>query len=905
MSTLPLTEAILLEIHQSLGCASYATVKQNKFVTGQASMEAHKVMGEEVLHTIFDALDMVPRARLDALDGLTEFANAYKTLELNTWTFAADERQILWMLLGYFYVPGLARRAAFWNLGDALDKGMPGGRFWYLPEPRDVDGEMTLYLPVAQVVDWLLDLLGVPLEEFANQRSQSLEDSDDKSSEALMRSLYNWRRSTTPELNSIREYFPDELQVKFEGAFSPDSTHSPAGQFDDAQRFVSRKKLTADKLRLEIPMTQPGRIEAVLEGCADEDEKEYFVRCLSDRYAPPSPHTIRQRLLFARMIQDGYTRLLKFLCPGVDRLCADARNNKLLQLFAIYKLIYNLTIDAWRNCSDQGEAAENVWFEEHLPQADKFGLFLSILPSQREASSLELARLLTRHFSEMQEGSELENHVGLDAETSITIIRRNDERVAALADELSAESDLVERMKSVSPWRALQGEHRYAVVRQVGHRPDLSSRAKEAATQRLRELSVTPALTVQTILFELNGYLNGERKQQPKDVRERVQALLDEASASEGYRLWKAAILQYKAKHLLACNDFEGAGELFREALEAGRERNYGPLRGEVARDCLAVSVANQKLIVNNHEKYYREMLAGGVIEGEEIPTFEDTARWAADYFWSTLYKPYPGLERLKPMAGEKIAESIRLLMTGDQQELLRWIKCNRKELNSHLPLVSGETALMCWIKLRTHFAKNSSLMRQMTHLVPQNEHDTVETLLGRLQQAIGVLAQQAPKQLNVPDFKRQTPLMLLSENGDTELVKLLLQAGADPDVQDWKGMTALHSAIKSGSDGCVDALLDHPCRLDKRTDDGQSPLHTAAWSGNLHATQRLLQLAPELAWQRNSQEMTPLEQVEVLVENPQALQRLTEVLMKNGKHPASSSKLDKVVEQLERAKLH
>ncbi|ENO74697.1 hypothetical protein [Thauera sp. 63] len=153
MSTLPLTEAILLEIHQSLGCARYATVKQNKFVTGQASMEAHKVMGEEVLHTIFDALDMAPRARLDVLDGLTEFANAYKTLELNTWTFAADERQILWMLLGYFYVPGLARRAAFWNLGDALDKGMPGGRFWYLPEPRDVDGEMTLYLPVAQVVD--------------------------------------------------------------------------------------------------------------------------------------------------------------------------------------------------------------------------------------------------------------------------------------------------------------------------------------------------------------------------------------------------------------------------------------------------------------------------------------------------------------------------------------------------------------------------------------------------------------------------------------------------------------------------------------------------------------------------------------------------------------------------------
>lgn len=77
--------------------------------------------------------------------------------------------------------------------------------------------------------------------------------------------------------------------------------------------------------------------------------------------------------------------------------------------------------------------------------------------------------------------------------------------------------------------------------------------------------------------------------------------MLDEAEASEGYALWKAAILQYKAKHLLACNDFEGAGKLFREALEAGLARNYGRLRGEVARDCLATAVANQRLIPESH----------------------------------------------------------------------------------------------------------------------------------------------------------------------------------------------------------------------------------------------------------------------------------------------------------------
>lgn len=898
MATLPLTEAILLEIHQSLGCPSYPTTKKNKFATGQDSLAAHKAMGEEVLHAIFDALDMDPRTCIDAIDNLTEFGNAYKYLELNTWTFAADERQVLWMLLGYFYMPGLARRAAFWNLGEALDKGMPGGRFWYLPEPREMDGQSSLYPPAAQVLDWLLDLLGMTLEEFADQRSESTDGGHD----GLRRSLYNWRMGTTPDLSTIKKYFSKDLQVEFKGAFALDESSSLAEQFADALEFVTRKQLSTDQLRLEIPMTQTGRLEAILGGSADDEEKAAFVGYLARRYAAPSTQTIRQRLLFARMVQDGYTRLLKFLCPGVDRQCADARQNKLLQLFAIYKLVYNLTIDAWRNYRDQGEAAENAWFEEHLPPLERHGLFLSILPSRRETAALELAHLLTRHFSEVQAGAEFEDHLGLDAESALPIIQRNAERTAAFADELNTELHLVARMKNSSSWRALQSEHRYWVVSQVANHPDLSPRAKEAAIQRLRVLAITPARTVQTILLELNAYLNGEHKQRPKDSRKRVQALLDEAEASEGFALWKAAILQYKAKHLLACNDLEGAGKLFRAALDAGLERNYGPLRGEIARDCLALVVANQKLIPESHEKYYREMLAGGMVEDSEIPSIEDTARWAGDYFWSTLYKPYPGIERLQPLAREKVEKSIRLLMAGDQQGLLAWMERNRGKLNSQLPLVTGDSLLMHWIKGRSHFQQGLPQLRQMTPGELHGELQRFEIMLEHWHQAIGLLVQKAPKQLNIADYKKQTPLMLMAEVGDTELVRIMLQAGADPEMQDQQGMTALHSAIKSRVVSCVDALLDHPCCLDKLTCDGQSPLHTAAWVGNLHATRRLLQLAPKLAWQRNSQGMTPLERIEYLIDNPQALIHLAEELERQGRHCATKVELLDVADLLAKA---
>lgn len=893
MSTLPLPEAILLEIHQSLGCQSYPTTKKTKFATGQISLKAHKNMGEEVFEDILRALGIDPLSQLNALNNFIAFANAYKYLELNTWTFAADQRQINWTMLTHFYMPILARQMGFWNLDQALDRGMPGGRFWYLPEPCEVNGKPSLYMPVAQVVDWLLDLLGMPIEAFADQHSELIEDGND----GLRRSLYNWRSGTIIRPESIEKYFSDETKLRFDGAISLHNDYSPSAQLNYVLSFLKKKGLTADKLRLEIPMIQPGRIESILAGQADEDEQATFVKCIAERYAAPLPNTIRQRLLLARTVQNGYVRLLKYLFPNVDKLCADPQQNKLLQLFAIYKAIYNLTIDAYRYCREQGEAAENAWFEAHLPEWDKQGIFLSILPSRRETANLELAQLLTRHFYHLQPGAMLEDHFALDAVSAEPIIRKKLELLKAHADETQAIYRLIDRMRTSSPWRALQAEHRYWVVSQVAQHPSLTPRAKEAAVQRLYEIAATPAETIQTILFGLDGYLNGDRKQRPKDTKTKVQFLLDEAEASSGYELWKAPILQYKAKHLLASNDFEGAAKLFREALDAASERNYGPIRGEIARDGLALEVANQKLIINNHEKYYREMLAGGMMaECDTVPSIEDIARWSSDYFWDDLYKPYPGIEAevrsMQSTMDKLFNDLLPLFKAGDQGGLQKWINANRSLLKSSLPDVDGNSVLMALLKMHSLFLQNMPMMKQMVPLELQSETRRFETMLAHWRSFIGQLAQESPKQLNIPDIKGQTPLMLMAEKGDTELVTIMLKAGADPEIQSSSGMTALHSAIKSGVDSCVDILLDHPCKRDNLTDDGQSPLHTASWTANLHAVRRLLQLSPKLARQRNSQGMTPLERINYLIDNPEALSLLANQRAQNGLRCATKQEL-------------
>lgn len=898
MSTLPLTKAILLEIHQSLGYPAYATTRKEKFATAQDSFAAHKAMFEEILPGIFNALDMDPLACLDAIGNLQSMADAYKSVELSTWTFDADERQILWTLLGYFFIPGLARHAAFWNLESPIDQGMPGGRFWYLPEFQETDGNRSLYLPVAQVVDWLLDLLGMPLEKVADARSQAT----DEIHEGLRRSLYNWRSGTTLQKGSIEKYFNDQANLSFHGTFVPNDELSPAEQFDQALAFVERKNLTAEMLRTEIPMTRVGRLEAILDRTADGDEQSAFVGYLALRYGIPSMHTIRQRLLFARMVQDGYSRLLKFLCPGVDRLCADAQQNKLLQLFGIYKHVYNLTIDAWCQCRGEGDAAENAWFEDHLPPWDKQGLFLSILPSRKESANLELAMVLTRLFSEMQAGAELEDHVGYDEASAIVVIKRNAKRAVRLAEDLIAEVELTERLKGSWSWSQLQNERNFWVLSQVAKSAEIKPLARQAAIQRLRDLATTPNEVVQAMLFELGSLLNGDPEQRLQDARDRVQALLDEAEANEGYGLWEAAILQYKAKHLLACNDFKGAEILFRKSLNASSERNYGRLRGEVARDCLAIAVANQKLIPESHERYYKEMLAGGMVEGSEIPGIEDAARWASEYFWGALYVPYPGIERLAPIADEKAKQIIGLVMAGDLKRLRAWVTDNRKHLKKSLPLVTGDSVLMLVVKFKANVPQ---LLHRQTIAggIPAIEMDArLDVLLKRWREAVTLLCQLMPQQLNLVDFKGQTPLMLVADGGETELVRAMLKAGADPDRQDWRGITALHTAIKSHVAGCVDTLLDHPCQLDKITCDGRSPLHTAAWTANVHAIKRLLVLAPNLAWQRNEDEKTPLELVETLIDEPTALQVLAEEIGRNGGRRPSREALIRVAEILELA---
>lgn len=858
MAAIPNFETLLLEIRKSLGLKNrHSTDKNDDFRDHGLSLANHRAMMAAELDAIFEALEMDLAARRDISVNIMSWVNFNQALAQNIWTCRASSQQVVWHMSAYSYAPALGRLVANWNLGQAFDAGMPGGEFWFLPM---LDESRTrVSLPVQHVLAWLMDLLGLPMDEIkkdlGGERAKRADAHD-----SMERSLYYWKAGETLlDAKSIEKYFPDDAALRFDGVFELQAGLTDAERFGAALAFVERKDLDAEKLRAQIPMTQPGRIEAILSGGASDDEQQIFVDRLATRYARPAMQIVRQRLRVARMMQDGYERLVEFLCPGVEATCPDPYRNKVLQLLELFKAVFNLTIEAHKHGANVQE--ENEWFEAQIPPLDSATLFLSILPSRFDTADQELGGFLTRRFAELEPDAPLADLVPVATEDLPRIFEYRLQQLVSDRVKDRQVEQLLDRIRRSSAWRILQSVDDYWVVSQVAQTVSLSPKGRAAATQRMRELAPTPWHAIGAVLIDLHMAFDTEGRDRPKDLEQHVESLLAEAEASSAREVYASVLLQYRAKHHLARNDFEAAKKFFRDALDAGAGQQFGPSRGEIARDLLALEVANSRLVPGNHEKPYRHMLVNGMIEGDE-PSLENVATGASEYFWDTLYKPYPSYPTERPIAAEQagkiIGETMGLIEHADWEGLRVWLKRNAGNFRKmRIRNVRGDSVLMIWLKMLHTFEDKLPELAAQVPAELRGEVAKMSAHIVKRRQAIYLLIDNWPEQANLQDFKGQTPLMLAADRGDLPMVKVLLEAGADLNIQDYLGRTALHSAVTGASPDCVSAILARGPDLTRvSTAEGNSALHTAVRMG-YPATVKLLKI-PELVEQTNYADLTP-----------------------------------------------
>jgi hypothetical protein len=90
-------------------------------------------------------------------------------------------------------------------------------------------------------------------------------------------------------------------------------------------------------------------------------------------------------------------------------------------------------------------------------------------------------------------------------------------------------------------------------------------------------------------------------------------------------------------------------------------------------------------------------------------------------------------------------------------------------------------------------------------------------------------------------------PLHLAAYNGHVEAVRALMQLGVDKDAEDADGATALHHAAFDGQVEAIKTLVQLGAAIDAKDKDGETPLHWAAYISQMEALRVLGQLGADV----------------------------------------------------------
>ncbi len=147
---------------------------------------------------------------------------------------------------------------------------------------------------------------------------------------------------------------------------------------------------------------------------------------------------------------------------------------------------------------------------------------------------------------------------------------------------------------------------------------------------------------------------------------------------------------------------------------------------------------------------------------------------------------------------------------------------------------------------------------------------------------------------------RKDSPLLLASWLGRTDMVALLLDAGADPNAaNNEKQVVALHTAAHSGHLGIVDLLARAGARLEAKNINGHTALHLASMEGHTAVVERLLELGSDIDAQANGR-VTPLHEAAFLGRG-----KIVELLLRHGADAHARTAPGKTPEDLARAQGH
>src|SRR5436190_6838814 len=198
-----------------------------------------------------------------------------------------------------------------------------------------------------------------------------------------------------------------------------------------------------------------------------------------------------------------------------------------------------------------------------------------------------------------------------------------------------------------------------------------------------------------------------------------------------------------------------------------------------------------------------------------------------------------------------RISPSLEYLLSGDSLQSHRL-----KGRTSRVAAVTGLLLILAsimppWVSMRA--SRKAELRETRNNELIAAASDGDVTAVRRL------LDEGA--EVEAGDNAGWTSIIQAARSGHNEVVRLLLEHGANPNVVEHgnQDMTPLHWAATSNNIDCVKTLLEHGADLNATTTSGYTPLMLAADTGTSQLTQLLLDHRPNLAL-RNNKGQTALE---------------------------------------------
>jgi len=249
------------------------------------------------------------------------------------------EKEIDWLILKHFVIPFFAIRlsqdTSFYD--ERIDKGLPGGDFWYLPT-YDANNSKIPF-PLNKLMKWLIDLHGGSNQDFYFMRKYYFDENNkfDIADSTLKKWHHNF---VIPEIETIKEF--TSFKFKYDGIFKKDEEEP----FKSAIDFIASKSLTIEKLKREVP-NKDNILDRLYSETLTNEEKSRFVLYIEERWAKPGSEQLEWLFTIARVSQLCYKELCAYF--NVDVKDESIDNNKVLQMVSFFSYIYNTELELQLN----------------------------------------------------------------------------------------------------------------------------------------------------------------------------------------------------------------------------------------------------------------------------------------------------------------------------------------------------------------------------------------------------------------------------------------------------------------------------------------------------------------------------------------------------------------------------